>query len=239
MVRCLPLQRVLWLFAFLVAATFSLVVGGGMLAPHAQASTAQLAFSPSSASVAVGSNVTVSITVANVSNLGGYDVSLQFNPAIVHLASLEDSGFVRSGGNIVACNPATIDNSAGTAQDSCLTISPFGTPGPGVSTVTPKALLYASFTAIALGTSPLTLTGSDLLDPNGATITLTLGTGSITVTPATSVGGIAQLTGVGTLPAQTSGADSSRHPYLLVMLAVGLLAAVAAGAGHALRRRKF
>ncbi len=236
MERCLPLQRLYWPFAFLVAAMFALVAGGG--SPVAQADSAQLAFSPSSSSVAVGGNFAVDITVANVSNLGGYDVQLQFNPAIVHVASLTDAGFVTGGGNIVVCNPATIDNSAGTATDACSTVPIFGTPGPGVSTIAPKALLHASFTGVTAGTSPLTLTGSTLEDPFGAPIAAAPGTGSITVTAA-SVGGVAQLTGVGTLPAQTSGADSSRQPYLLIMLAVGLLAAAAAGAGYAIRWRRF
>ncbi len=233
--RCVSLQRLYWLFAFLVAATFSSFVGAG---PEAQAASAQLAFSPSSSSVAVGSNIAVDITVANVSNLGGYDVHLQFNPAIVHVASMTDSGFVKSGGNIVVCNDATIDNSAGTAIDSCSTVPIFGTPAPGVSTVAPTALLHVSFTGVTAGTSSLTLTGTTLEDPDGASIAATLGTGSITVTAA-SVGGVARLTGVGTLPAQTSRADSSRHPYLLVLLAVGLVAAAAAGTGYAMRSRKF
>jgi hypothetical protein len=233
-VRYLSLQRLCWLFAFLVAATFSSIAGAG---PEAQAASAQLAFSPSSSSVAVGGNVAVDITVATVSNLGGYDVHLQFNPAIVHVVSMTDSGFVKSGGNIVVCNDATIDNSAGTAIDSCSTVPIFGTPGPGVSTVGATALLHVSFTGVTAGKSSLTLTDSTLEDPDSATSTPAFGTGSIAVTAA-SVGGVAQLTGVGTLPAQTSRADSSRHPYLLVMLAVGLLAGAAAGAGYAMRRRR-
>lgn len=239
MVRCLSLQRLNWLFAFLVAATFSSIVGGG---PEAQAASAQLAFSPSSSSVAAGGNVAVDITVANVSNLGGYDVHLQFNPAIVHVASLTDAGFVTGGGNIVVCNPATIDNSAGTATDSCSTVPIFGTPAPGVSTVSPKALMHTSFTGMAPSTSSLTLTvgttDTTLEDPNSNPIAVKLGSGSITVTAA-SVGGIAQLTGVSTLPAQTSRADPSRLPYLLVLLAVGSLAAGAAGAGYAMRSRRL
>ena len=238
--RCLSAQRLCWLFALSVAAVFGSVAGGGVSMPQAQAATAQLAFSPASSSVPVGGSIAVNITVANVSNLGGYDVHLYFNPAIVHVTAMTDAGFVTGGGNIVVCNTATIDNSAGTAADSCGTISPFGTPGPGVSTVTAKALLHASFTGVAPGTSSLTLTGTPtttLEDPNGAAIVATLGTGSITVTSA-SVGGLTELIDGGALPPQTNAAGSSRPPYAALVLAAGLLAGVGVGAGCAMRRRR-
>ena len=237
--RCLSLQRLIRLSAFLLAAMLASVVGGGSPLAKTQAASAQLAFSPSSASVAVGNNVAVNITVANVSNLGGYDVHLQFNPAIVHVASMTDSGFVTGGGNIVVCNTATIDNSAGTATAACVTIAPFGTPVPGVSTVAPRALVNVSFTGVAAGTSSLTLsgsTGSTLEDPNGAPIAVKLGTGSITV--AAGVGGVTDLSGVGRAASRTS-ADARAFPYVPLVLALGVLAAVAAGAGYVLRRRRF
>ena len=230
MLRRLSFERRFWLLALLLMATLGSTVAGS--AAKTQATTAQLAFSPSSASVAMGGNVAVDITVANVSNLGGYDVSLQFNPAIVHLGSLADAGFVTSGGNIVACNTATIDNTAGTAQDSCATISPFGPPGPGVSTVAPRALLHASFTGVGVGKSALTLSGSDLLDPNGAQIPVMLGTGSITVAAATSVGGITKLTGMGGPRTQPAAAHSNNgSAYVAATAALGLAVAVVMGAG--------
>lgn len=236
MVRCLSLPRLLWLSALLTAVVLGAVAGGGSRAARTQAASAQLAFSPSSTSVAAGGSVAVDITVANVSNLGGYDVHLQFNPAKVHVASMTDSAFVTSGGNIVVCNPATIDNSAGTATDACATVSIFGTPGPGVSTTGPTALLRVSFTGVGAGKSVLTLTGSTLEDPNGAPIAATLGTGSITT--VASVGGVTELTGVSALPAQTSAADSTRRLFFVVLLAVGLLAVAAACVGYAMRVRR-
>lgn len=235
MVSNLSLQRLLWLSALLAAVVLGAVAGSGSRAARAQAS-AQLAFSPSSTSVAAGGNVAVDITVANVSNLGGYDVHLQFNPAKVHVASMTDSGFVTSSGNIVVCNPATINNSAGTATVACATVAIFGTPGPGVSTAGPTALLNVSFTGMAAGKSVLTLTGSTLEDPNDAPIAATLGTGSVTT--VAGVGGVAELAGVGALPAKTNAVDPTRRLFVAGLLAFGLLAVAAACAGYAMRIRR-
>ena len=234
--RCLSAQGLRWLLAFSVTALLASFPGGGGRPPAAQAASAQLAFSPSPSSVAVGGNVAVNITVANVSNLGGYDVHVQFNPAIVNVTSLVDAGFVTGGGNIVVCNPATIDNSAGTATAACATISPFGTPSPGVSTVGPTALMQATFTGVATGTSSLTLTGTTLENPNGNPIAAKPGTGSITVTAA-AVGGVTELIDGRALPPQANAAGASRPPYVPLLIAAGLLAAVAAASGYSLRRR--
>ena len=235
--RCLSTHRLRWLLAFSVAALLAFAASGAGTPPTARAASAQLAFSPSPSSVAIGGNAAVNITVANVSNLGGYDVHVQFNPAIVHVTSLEDTGFVTGGGNIVVCNPATIDNSAGTATAACATVSPFGTPGPGVSTTGPTALMQATFTGMATGTSSLTLTGTTLEDPNGNPIAAKLATGSITTTAA-GVGGVTKLVDGSALPPQANAAEPGRQLYTLIAIAAGLLAAIAAGAGYAARRHR-
>ena len=97
------------------------------------AATPELAFSPAAATVAVGSDVNVDITVGGVDaepGLGGYDIALSFDPAVVHLTSLVDAGLVTQGQNIVICNPASIDNAAGTATASCGTLPIFGLEWP-------------------------------------------------------------------------------------------------------------
>ena len=220
-----------------IGTVFCLLVAGGRPLP-AGAGTTQIAFSPSSSAVTVGGTVNVNITVADVSNLGGYDLFLQFNPAIVHLTSLVDSGFVRNNPtNIVVCsnsNRATIDNSAGTATESCATVNIFGL-GPGVSTVAAVALMQGSFTAVGTGTSPLTLTGTTLQDPSGSAIAATLGTGSITVTAAQSVGGIAEQPDVAAL---SSGAASSGHHYVVYVLGIAIALSVVVVCAAGWRRQR-
>jgi hypothetical protein len=109
-------------------------------------------------------------------------------------------------------------------------------PGePGVSTVAATALMHASFAAVGVGTSSLTLTGTALQDPLGAAIPATLGTGSITVTAATSVGGIAEEPHLAALrsesaPARGGGAGALAGGAALVVLLTVI-------AGLAWRRR--
>jgi len=82
----------------------------------AQAPAAALAFAPSSSTANVGATILLDVTVANVAaspGLGGYDISLTFNPAVVRLETLTDAGLLTGGSNIVICVPAQIDNVAG------------------------------------------------------------------------------------------------------------------------------
>ena len=211
-----------------------------MWAPETiHAGDTEVAFDPSSSSVAVGVSIDVDVIVADVDDLGGYDVFIQFDPAIVQMTSWADSGFVTSGGNIVVCNTPSIDNVAGTATNSCATVTPFPPPGPGVSTVDPTPLINASFEAVGPGVSSLTLTDTVLQGPDGAPISSTLSSGSIGVsgTPGT-VGGITELPGVAAEQiSETSGA-SDEFPAGLVLLIVGTLAAVVLVGGLTLLLRR-
>ena len=142
---------------------------------------AQVGFSPQSVEAAVATTVAVDVTVANVDpkpGLGSYDLTLAFDPAVVRLDSFSDSGFITSGENVVICVTAKIDNAGGSVNAICTAIPLFG--APGVSTANAVALLHASFTTLAAGTSPLTITGS-LSDPSGAAIPTTFGSGIIRV----------------------------------------------------------
>jgi hypothetical protein len=135
-------------------------------------------------SASAGATVAVDVTVANVDpkpGLGAYDLTLRFDPAVVRLDDFNDSGFVTSGENVVICVTGQIDNAGGNVNATCTAIQLFG--APGVSTTAAVALLHASFTTLAAGTSPLTLAGS-LSDPSGAAIAASFGSGTIRVTAA-------------------------------------------------------
>lgn len=169
---------------------YHVVASGGHVAAAVDPA---LGFSPASTSAAVATPVPIDITVANVSNLGGYDVWVSFNQAAVQLSSLSDSGFLGTGSNIIVCNTPSIDNVHGSGNLACGTFPfPLVTPGPGVSTVNPTALVHAVFTGVANGSSPLGLAfgvnTSSIQDPFGADITpLSLGSGSLTIgVPATA-----------------------------------------------------
>jgi len=221
--------------AVLALTVIALSASPRIVAPAAATST-QVGFSPSPAAVPVGAGANVDITVAKVSNLGGYDVFVQFNPAIVRMTGLVDAGFVTGGGNIVACNPATIDNVAGTATTSCATISPFGTPGPGVATAGSTALLRASFEGVGGGVSPLTLTGTQLQNPSGSPIPATLNSSSIHA--SLGVGGVAEAPAVGGPAVDAEAGERGGPPSFLSLLLLALLAVVVGGAGMAAAARR-
>lgn len=146
------------------------------------AGAATVAFSPPATSATVGATVAIDVTIANVDpspGLANYDLTLHFDPAIMRLDSLKDSGFITSGDNVVVCATGNIDNAGGSVEAQCQAIPLSG--APGVSTGGPVALLHGSFTATAVGTSPLTLSGT-LAGPSGTAIPASFSNGSIRVT---------------------------------------------------------
>jgi hypothetical protein len=151
-----------------VAALFA-----GVLGTSASAGTNIAA---GSATLQAGSQASTSAVVTRAavdSNFNAYDVTLQFNPAVVSVASVQAA----SGWSLM---PAPrINNAAGTVQviavrfDACATSCP---------------LFSVTWNGLAAGTSPLTLGGSanESLAGAGAYITASFAPGSVTVTaPAT------------------------------------------------------
>lgn len=148
--------------------------------------SAAIAFSPQNVTATIGAAVAVDVTVANVDpnpGLAAYDLTLHFNPTVVRLDSLSDAGFVTTPQNLVICMTGQIDNVGGTVNATCTAIPLLG--APGVSAIDPVALLHASFTALAAGSSPLTLSGS-LSSPTGIAIATSFASGTIHVTAAAS-----------------------------------------------------
>lgn len=192
--------------------------------------TAAVAFAPPSVSVQVGHTVAVDITAAGVDpepGLAGYDLILSFNPAVVRLDRLDDSGFVPGGENIVICVTGQIDNAAGTVNANCTAIPVFGQPG--VSSDEPVALLHASFTALAAGSSPLRLSGS-LTAPDGAVIPATFEEGIVQVSGGDQSANLeaapsAVPPGAPLPPAAGSGGGQRTFPVRIAILAGGAVIA--------------
>jgi hypothetical protein len=190
--------------------TIALALGGvGRL--DAQATPAALAVAPASASAAVGTTVSMDVTIAGVAappGLGGYDVTVSYDPAIVRLDALTDAGVFDGGPNIVICVPSQIDNAAGKASITCTPVPLFSSPGPGFSS--PAPLLHLSFTALSPGASSIDLAGSTLQAPDASTLASTLAGGRLAVTA-----GAAQPTPTApTTPTATSAAAASATPQV-------------------------
>lgn len=146
----------------------------------ADAAGPTIAVSPASASVLVGGDVTLDITVDAVGapGVGGYLIVLTWDPAVLSLTSLSDSGWVTGGDIIVFCDSPTIDSAAGNAYLDCTPILAFG---PGVTTESTQSLAQAVFHASAAGTTSIDLTDSNLLNPSKVVIAGTLANGTINV----------------------------------------------------------
>ena len=236
--------RLLWLWlgvVLLLAVPADDALAGGSM---------QVSFSPESTSTTVGSTVAVDVNVANINpdpGLAAYDLILTFDPAVVRLDSLSDSGFVTGSENLVICVTGRIDNTGGSVNANCTAIPLFG--APGVSTMDAVALLHASFTTLAAGTSTLTLSGS-LSGPDGAPIAATIGSGSIEITAAVSAPTAAALAPTAAVATQATAEtvafpvagtrlpdEASAWPVWGLMLAAASLSLLGAGLFLAIRGR--
>lgn len=164
------------LLVFAAAGALAMGQGGARAA-----TTAAIAVSPATATASEGADLPLDISAANIPTapgLGGYLIVLKWDPAVLELTSIADSGWVTGGGIIVVCSAPTIDNAAGTADADCTPVVAFGA---GVSTTEPHVLAQAVFHAKAPGTTAIDLTGSTLSNPSGVELISTLSGGSVTV----------------------------------------------------------
>ena len=212
-------------------------LGAGHVAAGA---SVQISFAPQSAAAVVAESVSVDVMVANISGepgLAAYDLLLTFDSDVVRLDSLSDSGFVSNQENLVICVTGEIDNSDGIVNGTCVGISLFGAPGVSATDAVP--LLHGSFTALAVGSSPLTLSGT-LSGPEGTPISSTFEVGAINVAAGPSEAAVTPLATAGSLelPASGLGGDdgSSLPPILTAAFALTAVGVVIAGAFLLLRR---
>jgi hypothetical protein len=163
-----------------------------------QASGLMVCVQPGSQSVFRGSDTTVNVDVDNSPELGAFQVTLVFDPAIVNIVGVNSGPFLGSTGRSVACtSPAT---PAGTLSFYCNTLgtSPPGPSGSGVlaiitlhgSAAGPSSLTLQSVTLATVDALPLpnpaTVGGSiQVVEPPPPTITATP-TSTLSPTPTSS-----------------------------------------------------
>jgi hypothetical protein len=129
-----------------------------------QSAQAYVALSPPSQVVNAGATVTVDVSVANVTNLAGWEVRIKYDKAVLEYASFAPSnGFLSGSGREVSCPAPFPHNDFTEIQFGCGSIGPTppGVAGSGkVGTVT--------FTAKATGESDLEIVKLELANPNGS-----------------------------------------------------------------------
>ncbi|MGB6837603.1 MAG: cohesin domain-containing protein, partial [Dehalococcoidia bacterium] len=90
---------------------------------------------PLTQTVMAGSNFEVDVVVANVTNLGAFEFTLAFDPALVEFASISQGPFLGSSGRTVSCMPPLL--AEGSVSFTCVTLGaePGGASGSGVLAV--------------------------------------------------------------------------------------------------------
>jgi hypothetical protein len=146
--------------------------------PCLSGSGADVCVKPASLNVSAGDGFSVDIVADDVSNLGGYALTLTFDPTVIAYNSVTNGPFLGSSGRPVNCFSPTV--LPGSVTYRCLTTgaTPPGPSGAGI-------LATVSFTALAEGTTTLSLSlhGTMLADIVGTQIPSTPHAGTITVFP--------------------------------------------------------
>jgi hypothetical protein len=111
--------------------------------------------------VSQGSSLAVDVNIASVTDLYGFQFDLGFNPSVLMATMVSEGAFLPSGGSTFFI-PGTIDNTNGivAATADTLTGAMSGVTGSGT-------LAVFDFTAIANGSTGLTLSNVILVDSKG------------------------------------------------------------------------
>jgi hypothetical protein len=175
MMKALAGRRLLLSALLAATATFS------VLAPGAFAQEPTVHFQAASTEVGVNDGpFTLSAVLDDVTNLGAFEFTLTYDPAILRFTDVQEGPFLGSSGRRVQCLPAqTVE---GSMRLACVTLgaTPDGPSGSGV-------LANVTFEPLATGSSALRLTRVIITDPSAntmpsqtqdATVTVTAGGGS-------------------------------------------------------------
>ena len=132
--------------------------------------------------VSIGDNVVVTVDIANVADLYGFQFDLGFDPSLLSFTggSSTEGAFLPGGGTTFFIGG--IDDGSGTVSGTADTL--IGAI-PGVSGA--GTLATFDFTAVGSGAGALTLGNVVLLDSNLASIDFQAVQSSVTVRPATTV----------------------------------------------------
>ena len=131
---------------------------------------------PLSSSVSLGSNFTLDVNIANVTDLYAFQFDIGFGPSVLQATNVVEGSFLPSGG-FTFFIPGTIDNSAGAITFIADTL--LG-PGPGVNGS--GTLVMLQFLASGVGTSAIDISNLILLDSNLNQIDASVEDGMVTVT---------------------------------------------------------
>jgi len=118
-----------------------------------------------------GSSCTIGAVARNVVDLGGFQYTLRFNPAVVRVEGATLGSFLSSTGRSASAVGPVIDNQAGTVTFGGFSFGAAAGPS-GTGT-----LASITFRALAVGSTALTFEGVQLTDTHAASISVVARTG--------------------------------------------------------------
>ena len=131
---------------------------------------------PGMTTVQPGSTFTLSIDVANVTDLGDFQFDLFFNPSVLQASGVSEGSFLGSGGETTLFIPGTIDNLGGVVA---ATADALIGPGPGPDGSGELAIIQ--FTALGGGSTAISLGNLILQTSNGDDVPFTISNGRVVV----------------------------------------------------------
>ena len=134
-----------------------------------------LNFAPNLLTVSSGQSFSIDVEASNVTDLYAYQFDVGFDPTILAAVSIVEGPFLATGGP-TSFLPGTIDNGGGSISFNADTLTGAigGVTGTGVLTT-------IDFTALAGGSSAISLSNALFLDSNLNTIVIDLTGGTVDV----------------------------------------------------------
>jgi hypothetical protein len=151
--------------------------------------TPQLSFNPSAASLLVGNSTVVTITLASVTNLYGYQLQVGYDTSRVSAVGAFVNGFFDTSVDAFSPSGWNANCAAGLCNFAVTKLR----PATDVTGSGPLARI--TFTGIAPGSVTLTYLQSILGDRNGMAIAHTTSTGALTVNGTATITGTVKLQG--------------------------------------------
>lgn len=144
----------------------------------AQVVSATVSVSPVSSNLNINGQQNIAIVANGVSDMGGYQFSLVYNPAVVEVDAMSDAGSMASTGRTVIPLSPQINNTTGLATFGVFS---FGTQAGITGNVT---LANITIKGIGSGQSNLTLQDVSIVDTAATTLPVNLIAGNVSVAAA-------------------------------------------------------
>jgi hypothetical protein len=145
------------------------------ITPSSRGSSTSIAVAPSFKEVIINTVFEVDLNVSDVTDLYLWVVTVEWNPNIIEFKGYTEGPFLKAGGNTAimdaGVSPGKINRLV------CTVLGPVsGVDGSG-------SLVTFTFKAVSLGTTPISITFSDLLNSNGEHIAHDTHDGTVLVSP--------------------------------------------------------